>query len=535
MAKVATRTALAATGGPASGMTRFLTEPGREGTFVFSTANLATQVTADPQQGIYVAPASDTTGASGAWVRVPVRAQSSVISPAASASGASPNIAVTVNMPSTGTGQDVGLKLVGGTGSGSGKMMVFEKNRAGGEDFTRWLEYSATGFYYADNGAQSATHAISARINSGAAFETRKSILISGTVNLNGTPADPADRLHAPTFVQPNGLFNMLGIYADGPYAFSTRVSDSTPDNPNGNQAHWTMSGFGGSIVRVFWKTGDIGFIDNFVPNENQGLNIRASELFTWGRIGKRGCGPLNNVTVDKRGVSCVTAFTLAELNGKGPDAYIHPNALINCTDATLPGLYMSNGFQFVHVADATKIIGPDSFGWTPAYFDQSGGVIAASGTGNKTFAKTAGLADWLDAAYATTTITGDQLIEFTINDSTAAHTYMVGFASAVPTASPAYGPTQGNLYGALKPGSMNVRSVLAGVAGGTNYATIASGDIIGLRLLYNGGSNGTLTLEQNRSTVATLSTTVPLVALRPMVTFNQVNGSIANFRWRSL
>lgn len=46
-----------------------LNEPGREGTFIFSTANLSTQVTADPNQGIYVAPASDPTGASGAWVR----------------------------------------------------------------------------------------------------------------------------------------------------------------------------------------------------------------------------------------------------------------------------------------------------------------------------------------------------------------------------------------------------------------------------------------------------------------------------------
>lgn len=36
--------------------------------FNWSSANLSTQVTADPQQGVYVAPASDPTGASGAWV-----------------------------------------------------------------------------------------------------------------------------------------------------------------------------------------------------------------------------------------------------------------------------------------------------------------------------------------------------------------------------------------------------------------------------------------------------------------------------------
>lgn len=63
----ATRAALAAlstSGGPA-----FLREAGREGVFVFDGANLSAQVAADPAQGVYVAPASDVTGATGAWVR----------------------------------------------------------------------------------------------------------------------------------------------------------------------------------------------------------------------------------------------------------------------------------------------------------------------------------------------------------------------------------------------------------------------------------------------------------------------------------
>jgi hypothetical protein len=47
----------------------YLTESNREGTFQWNSSNLSTQVTADTQQGIYVAPSSDTTGASGAWVR----------------------------------------------------------------------------------------------------------------------------------------------------------------------------------------------------------------------------------------------------------------------------------------------------------------------------------------------------------------------------------------------------------------------------------------------------------------------------------
>lgn len=63
----ATRAALAAlstSGGPA-----FLREARREGVFVFDGANLSAQVAADPAQGVYVAPASDVTGATGAWVR----------------------------------------------------------------------------------------------------------------------------------------------------------------------------------------------------------------------------------------------------------------------------------------------------------------------------------------------------------------------------------------------------------------------------------------------------------------------------------
>lgn len=66
-AHAATRTVLAGlntSGGPA-----YLTEAGREGTFVFDSSNLSALVTIDTAQGIYVAPASDTTGASGAWVR----------------------------------------------------------------------------------------------------------------------------------------------------------------------------------------------------------------------------------------------------------------------------------------------------------------------------------------------------------------------------------------------------------------------------------------------------------------------------------
>jgi hypothetical protein len=42
---------------------------GGGGTFIWDSSDLSTEVTADTKSGIYVAPTSDTTGASGAWVR----------------------------------------------------------------------------------------------------------------------------------------------------------------------------------------------------------------------------------------------------------------------------------------------------------------------------------------------------------------------------------------------------------------------------------------------------------------------------------
>jgi hypothetical protein len=54
---------------PVANQSAILTLAGREGTFVFDASDLSAKVTADTLQGIYVAPSSDTTGASGAWVR----------------------------------------------------------------------------------------------------------------------------------------------------------------------------------------------------------------------------------------------------------------------------------------------------------------------------------------------------------------------------------------------------------------------------------------------------------------------------------
>ena len=52
-----------------NGAAAMLTAKGREGLFVFDSANLSAMVTADTRKGIYVAPAAAPTGASGAWVR----------------------------------------------------------------------------------------------------------------------------------------------------------------------------------------------------------------------------------------------------------------------------------------------------------------------------------------------------------------------------------------------------------------------------------------------------------------------------------
>lgn len=62
---VATRTALAAL---TNALPAFLTEAGREGTFVWSSSNLQAQVTADTRQGVYIPPTGGN-GSTGAWVR----------------------------------------------------------------------------------------------------------------------------------------------------------------------------------------------------------------------------------------------------------------------------------------------------------------------------------------------------------------------------------------------------------------------------------------------------------------------------------
>jgi hypothetical protein len=60
---------MAAVASPSAGDVAVLAEGGRGGVFIWMTGDQSANVTADPQQGIYVAPSTATTGASGAWVR----------------------------------------------------------------------------------------------------------------------------------------------------------------------------------------------------------------------------------------------------------------------------------------------------------------------------------------------------------------------------------------------------------------------------------------------------------------------------------
>lgn len=67
-AAYATRSAMAALTAT-DGQIAYLTEEGREGQFVFRADDMSAMVSVDPLQAVYIAPASDTDGSSGAWMR----------------------------------------------------------------------------------------------------------------------------------------------------------------------------------------------------------------------------------------------------------------------------------------------------------------------------------------------------------------------------------------------------------------------------------------------------------------------------------
>lgn len=55
---------------PVDGDTTIVVDRMRGGIFIFDDSDLSAEVSADPEEGVYVAPAGDTTGASGAWIRL---------------------------------------------------------------------------------------------------------------------------------------------------------------------------------------------------------------------------------------------------------------------------------------------------------------------------------------------------------------------------------------------------------------------------------------------------------------------------------
>lgn len=55
--------------GMVDGDTSYLSASGRSGTFIWDSSDLSAKVATDTLQGVYIAPSSDATGASGAWVR----------------------------------------------------------------------------------------------------------------------------------------------------------------------------------------------------------------------------------------------------------------------------------------------------------------------------------------------------------------------------------------------------------------------------------------------------------------------------------
>ncbi|MBD2864956.1 hypothetical protein [Paenibacillus oceani] len=60
---------LRALNGMQEGQAVAVMKTGRAGLFYFSSGNLSAKVAGDPQYGVYIAPNSDTSGASGAWIR----------------------------------------------------------------------------------------------------------------------------------------------------------------------------------------------------------------------------------------------------------------------------------------------------------------------------------------------------------------------------------------------------------------------------------------------------------------------------------
>lgn len=458
----------------------------------------------------------------------------------ASTTGNPANVGRKVNLPTAGTGQDIAIQTVGGTGSGSGKHVVMQKNRAGGEDFLQALEYTLGGFYYDERvdgtaGLGTAVHAVSTRIGNGAQIETRKWITISGTCRLDGTTDDPMGEGFSVVFVPPSEQPHMFGIFADLPMAMQTRLPDADPQDDD--QVHWSLLGHLGQEMLTFKRLGNLAYMDGWEPPLVGAHAERPTHVeFEVGRVGKQGFG------AQAGGFMCLNTCTLADVTSGQPDPYdlfldgsggTATAGAVIITDAATPGLYYSNGLQFVLSTNSATTVGTNPLGWTTAKFESGGAVITESGSGlaAKTFAKTAGSTNWDNAAYPNTTHTGDQLVAFVVSSVATAQDCMVGLATAIPTGTDAYTAGQANLTGVYQSG-LSLFPIVAGSGGSfTAYdLSLEVGDVILIRQIGT-----TITVERNSLPLATLTTSDAGGAKRGMVCFNQVDGAVNALRWRAL
>lgn len=454
----------------------------------------------------------------------------------ASTAGQPRTVGHTISMPASGTGQDVGLLIDGGSGTGSGTMVVKRKNRPGGQDFERWLEYEATGFYYIDAGFGTSPYAVAARFDPGAHFHSRKSVVVSGTVRLNGSPDDPANPAHAPEFVPSSVWPQMISVFADTFLAYGSRLPDSDPDYER-RKVHVQFVGYAGASRLEIEKDADLAYMDGVVPTASWETERESHVAYRAGRIGKSGWG------VKDGGFLCGNLVTLAQITAGRPDAYdlsytapdgSRSGGLVVITDAATPGVYWSNGRVFTN---GTATAGPDPLGWTTAKWETSYGpgdpgnpVITE--TSPKNFEKTSGIASWDCAAYSTETATGDQLAAYVVASVGSSAQVTFGLATAIPTAPDGWESSQANITGVYQAGE-NLFPIVDGSAGGYfayGLVRLKVGDRVLVRKI-----GATITVELNGSPLGALTTTAANVTRRGMVLLNNVGAKVNEMRWRVL
>jgi hypothetical protein len=451
-----------------------------------------------------------------------------------------------VNMPAAGDGSAEGIRVEGGAGAGSGVMVRLRKNRAGGEPFMLFEEYSPTGFYYTsrlDNtpGLTAATHTWSTFIDSAGNICSRKAIIISGDAEIVGTSEDPDNPGFIVSLRPASAQPTMVTIKADVPVAVCTALADSTPDDSA--QVHWSMIGLAGREVRAVEKEGDDCYMDGWVPPANGHGVMGATRLshieFRTGRIGQKGWGVkgggnllINFTTIEAIALGNPDAFDLYWDNEDGTGA----TGFFVVTNGANPGLFWSDGIQFT---DGTNFEGPDPFGWTAVYAEDAGSPATVTETGAgrdaKTFTMTASNMSWDNAMQANATITGDQLIEYEVVSVDPTHELMVGIGTAVaasPIPDNAYGPTKTNITGLYQSGP----TLFAMAAGTSTFVALdlpralIAGDVLTMPKV-----NNDMILYMNKEPITTIAAGMAAVAYRATVLMRTVNSAAKSVRWRAL